>query len=769
MNGIKHTAHHRGATALALAFACALPATALGQTAPTERTAPRRPGVSPRAAPETITVLAATRRPVADHPTGQTTFGATRADYANRPAQTVGDMLATVPGVTVQQGNGPRDTVVSVRGSGARQAYGLKNLQVTEDGFPVTQPDGTARADLIDPHAYDGVDVFQGPASTLYGNYAINGAINFRTRDGADLHGLELGSDFGSFGTINTYATLGVANRAYDLMLFGSDVRGNGFIANSQYATSTENMRLRIRLGASDRLVLKVINNVTDTSLPLRLSLNQYRANPYQHGCANPADAAAGCASVSLFANGASGARVATSPQQAGLGRFDRRTIVGLRWEHNFTPTTTGRTQFTYDQRHVDQPTSSTAFVGPFNSYNVQTDLTNRGSVGATPLTSFIGANFDYMDYGYQVYNLTPQGGATRGALNSTSYGHQWNIGLRFQEDWHVAPRWQVVVGLGGTQSDIGAIETLYTGTAARAPIVANRRFFNLAPEASVLYAPSRAWTLHTRLGTAYATPGYSSFFVTPQGTYGNNTALKSQTSLGIDLGAQWHPSAAISLEATGFYEFYRNELVSQSAGVNTPAGSYTFNAPASQHRGVEAAAHWQVLPRSLPGARLTLAYTYDNQVYTRYDETLSSSTLSRSFSRAGNRIPGVTPHALDARVLYDQPDGPLEGVGGFAELTWRTGAWLDNANLLKAPGATLLTLEVHYDPPERFGWAHRLHTYFEVQNVTNAVYVAGATPVADTLTTAGRQAGRPTLAAATGSIYAGTPRAFWGGVRLRF
>ncbi|MFT8655213.1 MAG: TonB-dependent receptor [Acetobacter papayae] len=718
---------------------------------------------------EQITVTGNSRAPATVRPAGQTTFSSNRSNYASQVAQSVADMVVTIPGVSFTQGNGPRDTVVSVRGSGDRQSYGLKNLQVLEDGFPMTQPDGTARADLIDPHAYEGVDVFEGPASTVYGNYAMNGAINFRTRKGADIHGAELGSDFGSFGLFNTYATLGFGNRRYDLMIFGSDVWGKGFIANSRYNTSTENMRLRLNLTETDRLVFKVVNNQTNAYLPVRLSLNQYQTNPYQQGCYSAASAAAGCASVSLLKNGRYGDKEAISPEAAGLGRFDRRTIVGLRWEHDFNPHTTWRNQFTYDQRHVNQPTSPTTFVGPYNSYAVSSDVTNRALIGHSPLETFGGISFDYLDYGYQTYNVMPLGGASRGAMTTESYGHQWNLGARFQEDWHFAPKWHVVIGLGGTYSDIGATETLYGYSAAgmtRRYVTANRFFFNLAPEGALIYAPSKAWTFHTRVGTAYGTPSASNLFITPQGQYGNNTQIESQSSVGVDLGADWHPDDTLRIQATGFYEFYNNELVSQSAGVNT-VGTYTFNAPASQHRGIVLGVDWRPLPKTLPGGRIKLSYTYDNQIYTNYTEVLSNSTLSRSFSRNGNAIPGVIPNFLNARFLYDQPDGPAEGLGGYAEVTWRDSYWLDNANQLKAPGYALLNLEVHYNPPARFGWAHRLHWYCEVQNVANQTYIAGATNISDTLLSNGQQAGAGTLANSTGSIYAGSPRAYFGGVRL--
>ncbi len=774
--GFSHCTARRffGATAGAIAFLCAGTHAATPQKRALPRSRQHRADttVPARKPPvtENILITGISHAPATIRPAGQTTYSSDRSSFGNQVGQTVADMAVTIPGVSFTQGNGPRDTVVSVRGSGDRQSYGLKNLQILEDGFPMTQPDGTARADLIDPHAYEGMDVFEGPASTVYGNYAVNGAISFRTRKGADIHGLEIGSDFGSYGMFNNYATLGLGNRSYDLMVFASDVRGNGFIASSRYNTSTENVRLRVSLTPSDRLVLKFVNNVTDAFLPVRLSLNQYRANPYQQGCYNAASAAAGCASVSLFVNGRYGAKEAMSPEAAGLGRFDRRTIVGLRWEHDFDSHTTWRNQFTYDQRHVDQPTSPTSFAGPYNSYNVSSDITNQVRIGATSLETFGGISFDDLDYGYQTCNIMPLGGATCGAMSSESYGHQWNLGARFQEDWHFAPNWHAVAGLGGTYSDIGAMEAVYNYSAAgrtQQYITANRFFFNLAPEGALIYSPSKDWILHARIGTAYGTPSSSNLFITPQGQYGNNTQLKSQSSTGMDVGVDWHPDANSHIQITGFYEFYRNELVSQSAGVNT-VGAYTFNAPASQHRGIVLGAEWKPFPETLPGGRIKLSYTYDNQIYTNYTEVLSDSTISRSFSRKGNAIPGVIPNFLNARFLYDQPAGPLEGLGGYAEVTWRDSYWLDNASKLKAPGYALLNLELHYDPPARYGWAHRLHWYFEVQNVANTNWIAGATNISDILLASGRQAGAGTLMNSTGSVYAGSPRAYSGGVRIR-
>ena len=706
--------------------------------------------------------------PAPELPAGETTYGASAATFGQTPALTLADILATVPGVSFITGSGPRDIAISIRGSDDRQASPLRNIRLLDDGFPETQPDGNSRTDLVDPRAYKSADVFEGPASTVFGNYAVDGAISLHTLDGSDVRGVDSGSEFGSDGLVETYAQVGAAGRGYDLSVFGSDLRGDGFIANGRYDSSTEDAKLRVALGPADRLVFKIVNNVTDTLLPIRLSLNQFGQNPFQLGCAYLQST--GCASVSLFRNGAYGSTVATSAQAAGIGRFDRRTIVGLRWEHDLDAHTLWRTQFTYDVRDIDQPTAATGEQGPFLSYDVTSDITGTGRLSGLPVTSFAGVNWNYFDLGGRFYNITPQGGATRGSLASTVFGHQWNGGARFQEEVGLAPRWHAVVGLGGEYSDLGGNETIYSygpAGAARTLVNANRFYFNLAPEGALVYAPTAAWTLQSRVGTGYGTPQTTNLFIAPTGQFGADTRLKSQNNVGVDLDAAWHPGPGLRLQLAGFYEFFRNEIINESAGSNLQ--TFVFNAPASQHRGVELGADWVPLPRLVPNGRILLAYTYDNQIYTRYSELVTGGTAATSFNRDGKSIPGVVPNVLDLRLIYDQPDGRLEGLGGFAEFTFRDGYWIDNANLLKAQGAGLFNVEVHYDPPVRLGPLHRLHLFCEATNLANRTYVGSALNVTDSLVSPGVEAGTAVLDAKTGSILAGAPRSVFGGVRVHF
>ncbi|WP_164066775.1 TonB-dependent receptor domain-containing protein, partial [Serratia marcescens] len=73
------------------------------------------------------------------------------------------------------------------------------------------------------------------------------------------------------------------------------------------------------------------------------------------------------------------------------------------------------------------------------------------------------------------------------------------------------------------------------------------------------------------------------------------------------------------SVSLTGFYEFFRNELVSQSPGAGLLA--YTFNAPASEHRGIELGARWDFAP----GWRASASFGFNDQIYTDYVEQISA------------------------------------------------------------------------------------------------------------------------------------------------
>jgi iron complex outermembrane recepter protein len=738
----------------------------------------RRPPTRPVAATPASTVstggqnvtASAAREMLDQAPPGQTETTINRSQFENRPAFSIGDVLRDSPGISIKQGNGPRDVGISIRGSNARNTFGIRNLVIFEDGFPVTQPDGLSRSDLIDPRAYSAIDVIRGPSSALYGNYATGGALNFRTRPGRTIDGVEYGVDGGSFGYLSNYLAAGKKVGNFEASLFASDVRGDGFIQNSWYNTQTVNFLGTLQATPDDRFTVKLINNDLSTRLPIRLSLNQYYQNPFQAGC--DAAGVVGCGSVSLFNNGFNGSKSLVTAVQAGLGRNDYRTIVGGRWEHDFDNTTTWRTQFVFDDRNINQPTGATSAIGDFPSYNYMTDITKRGEIFGMDSTTFVGGWYNTLVASSDTRNVMPGGNATLGLLQANTFSDTSDYGIRAREELKLTPNLTAVAGIGWETTLLKGINTVYKYNTPNVPIVtipapttADRTIENTAPELALLYRLNPEWQVRGRVATGYGTPQVSNLFVLPSGAFGNNTQLETQKNLGYDLGFDWTPNNTLKLSTTAFYEFFRNELVTQAASdPNAANATYTFNAPRSEHRGIELALDWKFYP----GWRFTAAYTYLDEVYTEYVENLTNGAVF-SFNRAGKKIPGISPNELTAGLGYDELSGPLAGLGAFVEVQSRDSFYMDNANLLKAPGYELVNLNVHYKTELASEYLKTLSLYLEVRNVFDRTYVASANNITDAVNGTGVQNNASFLANTPLSIYAGSPRAFVAGMKIAF
>jgi iron complex outermembrane receptor protein len=605
--------------------------------------------------------------------------------------------------------------------------------------------------------------VIRGPSSSLYGNYATGGAINFRTRPGGSIDGVELGSEGGSFGYLSNYLTAGKKVGNFEASLFASDARGDGFLGNSWFNTQTVNFLGTYKASPDDRFTVKIINNDLFARLPIRQTISQYDQNPYQQGCTTGTTAAAGCPTVTLFKNGLNNAaRTDTETAlQAGLGRDDRRTIVGGRWEHDFDNDTTWRNQFTFDDRNISQPTGSTSTIGDFPSYNYMSDITRRSEIFGLESTALFGAFYNTLTASSDTRNVMPGGNATLGSLTNNLFSETTNYGVRAREELKLTSALTAVAGVGWEATRLRGVNTPYTSAGGVGQVIAaDRQFQNTAPELALLYKVNSDWLLRARVATGYGTPQVSNLFVLPTGLSGNNTQLQSQTNLGYDLGFDWTPNRALTVSATGFYEFFRNEIVTQAGTIQTNT-TFAFNAPRSEHRGFELAADW----RFLPGWRFTAAYTYLDEVYAEYSESLSPIAGALfSFNRAGNRIPGISPNELTARVGYDHETGRFAGIGAFVEVQWKDSFYMDNANLLKGPGYELVNLNVHYRTELVSDAFKTLNMFFEVRNLFDRTYIASANNLSNTVSPGGLQG-----LASTGTIYAGSPRAFVAGMKLAF
>ena len=355
--------------------------------------------------------------------------------------------------------------------------------------------------------------------------------------------------------------------------------------------------------------------------------------------------------------------------------------------------------------------------------------------------TTYFGAFYNTLTASSDTRNVMPGGNARLGLLASNTWSDTSNYGVRAREELKLTPNLTAIAGIGWETTHLKGINTSYTYGISPVPTptitatTADRQFQNTAPELALLYKLNPEWLFRARVATGYGTPQVGNLFVLSNGQNGNNTQLKTQQNLGYDIGFDWTPNNTLKFSATGFYEFFKNELVTQATQVGAPNASFTFNAPRSEHRGVELAADWKFYP----GWRFTAAYTYLDEVYTEYTENIVNGATF-SFNRAGNKIPGISPHELTARLGYDQMWGPLAGLGAFVEVQWKDSFYMDNANLLKAPGYELVNLNVHYNTDLKSDYFKSLSMYVEVRNVFDRTYVASANNIGNSVTAAGVQ-----------------------------
>lgn len=764
----------------------------VGGAAPARQSTPRAaPAQDIDGAPTVITAPgfspARAKLPIYRDPPGQTVTSIRHNFMETTPMRTVQDFLRYSPGVTFQETGAPTyDFVINIRGSGSRLSQYTRNVQMYEDGFPIMTADGFGRTDMLDPHSFSGIDVYRGPSSALFGNYAYGGAVNFRTFSGAEIDGVQIGSEFGSFGYFNNYLRGGkkVSDKAFgeaELSVFASDTRGDGYIAHTAGDRQNANLLLTLAPTPTDRLILKLIYNNTFSQMQVRESAAQYFNNPFlkNYGCAIPtAGNVPFCNNLNTYANGIYGATIRQSPNQLGYHYNTQREIAGLRWEHDFDDATTWRSQFTYD--HLDNKAATSMPVkiiggtggpvymnGPAVGISASTDVNRRASLFGVPTTSYLGFFYNNLKLTNPTYAWVPNvwNYGMPGGPTSKMDSYHSNISLRAREEIALRPDLTAVIGFSSNWNRVWGVDTVYNFSARGAvqtPIQVgiDNAYWNTAPEASLTWRYSPEWQFRARYAAGYGTPNFSYLTATVNGV-GNNRTMKAQTNMGVDVGVDWTPTRNLTVGVTGFHEWFRNEIMQLTA---PSLVFYWVNIPQSVHRGIEVSADW----RPFDGAQLLLAYTYNNQQFTNFMDPLSTTVY---YNRSGKAIPNVAPHSLTARAGYDIPYGQFSGLGGYVEYVYKSDYALDNANLIWAPSYGLVNLNLHYSRDIADSWLKRFDVYFEVKNVTDRTYVAGAAVLTDGLIgRTGIQQDAALLSTNTGaSLIAGQPRSFMGGVKFKF
>jgi outer membrane receptor protein involved in Fe transport len=162
------------------------------------------------------------------------------------PQVNLSESLARVPGLTIlDRQNYAQDLQVSIRGFGARSAFGIRGVRLLIDGIPATTPDGQGQGSSISLPSTERIEVLRGPLALMYGN-SSGGVIQAFTREAPEQPEFDAQYYAGSFGMHRN--DLQFASR------IGEGLGAVGLVAD--YSTfDTNGYRDLIGRGGHDRIV----------------------------------------------------------------------------------------------------------------------------------------------------------------------------------------------------------------------------------------------------------------------------------------------------------------------------------------------------------------------------------------------------------------------------------------------------------------------------------------------------------------------------------
>ena len=173
------------------------------------------------------------------------------------------EYLVAVPGLFTQNANNyAQDLRISLRGFGARAAFGIRGIKLIVDGIPETTPDGQGQLDNLPLAMLSSVEVLRGPSASLYGN-ASGGVLYLNTLDQLENETIQLQSRLGAFGFQSYQLNTSLKGKKTVALLHMNRTKTDGFRQNSGFEQTLFNTKIKHSFSPKSTLQLQL--NYTDS------------------------------------------------------------------------------------------------------------------------------------------------------------------------------------------------------------------------------------------------------------------------------------------------------------------------------------------------------------------------------------------------------------------------------------------------------------------------------------------------------------------------
>ena len=509
------------------------------------------------------------------------------------------DFIKNTPGVfTTSSNNFSQDMRISIRGFGARSAFGIRGIKLIVDGIPETTPDGQSQLDNLPLGLISNIEILRGPNANLYGN-SSGGVISINTLTNPNDKFYRTSGIFGAYQYQSIQRTRVLDWKNSNLIIHYDKRRSNGYRDQSNYKTSILNLKYINQLDQSNKIVWQI--NYTDS--------------PYAY---DP--------------GGLKLSEVEDNRRQARKNNIDYDTYekvkhlkTGISWNYKKSDNSFFDSYFFYQQRdfYSKLPFNFGGIISiDRNYYGLGTKFTRNKNLENRNNTFVMGIDHLSQSDDRKRFknNFGLKGDRT---LSQMENFDTTGIYLVSQTNFNSG-----LLLRYGIRYDINSI-----GIDSNNKVNLDK----INPSLGISYSINSSDDIFFSFGTSFETPTLNELSNNPDGS-GFNKDLKSNNAVNYEIG--WRKSLSnIAFEAVAYITNSDNEILPYEIEL-FPGKNFYRNVGSTLRQGIEISSSV-----SFPGGLFNLNYTLSKNRFK--DFILDGDDLSE------NLIPGIPSQMLDLEVLF--------------------------------------------------------------------------------------------------------------------
>lgn len=624
------------------------------------------------------------------------------------------DLLAGVPGLTLQSQNGMELSKVSIRGSSILSDDEPLGVIFLLDGFPFNQGDGEVILEDFSLNSIRYAEVFRGANAFKYGAITLGGAVNLVSKTGYDADPFQLRLEGGSFGFLRSELSSGDVQGPLDYYVSVTARARDGFRQHSDENTEDlfSNLGYKFNDQLENRFYLSVAR--TDRATPGGITEQEMEHNPRQ---VDPLTTEQNLGKDWYYLRLADKVSFRADNEQADAGAYW--------WHRNLEE----RGLSTDDSPEGIQEYYSDNYGILLNSVT-RSELFGRKNILTIGLTPTLELENDA--------NFNNVSGKKSGmiakdrelSINAPAYA---------EDQQYLTENFSVLAGLQAIYAQRHFTDQFNDTPSGNQS--ANLVFRTVNPKVGMIYEFAENNQIYANFSRSWQPPSFDNMvdFGDDPGDSLEFTPLQPQRAWTAEVGTRGE-SGRFEWELSLYHSWVRDELLDINDAFGVDRGA--VNIKRSYHQGIEAGLNIDLLESILCSTNkngVTDHLTF-NQTYTLNDFHFDNDPVYHD-----NRIAGVPIHLYQAELMYSAPCGFYAGPN----LQWNITKYpADHANTLFADNYALLGFKMG------FHFKNGFSCFFEAKNLTDAHYPAAVDPIPDARTT-----DAPEI------FYPGDGRAFYGGI----